>query len=124
MKKLLFLSLSVIALLGLRNIVFASASEGPSCTVAAKVVYRGTEKRKVSGADGKVKEYESKYVTLEVQGTKRKGIFGNCDFVKNGDIFKLDGGGNPHLLRAGDAIDSGVESLSSMGPSGAVLFIN
>ena len=123
-KNLICASLCLIAFLGMHHIVRASASEGPSCTLRAKVIARGTETRQLSGANGKVSTYPSKYILVEVLATQRKGMFGNCDFVKEGDVFKIGSGDYSHLLKVGDTLVSGVEYLSSMGPSGAVLFIN
>jgi len=124
MKKLflsLFITISVVCL----NVVAVSASVlvGASCTVTARVVNKGAETRKAYGPNGEVsREYESKFLKVEILSTKRAGILGNCDFASEGDIFKITGGSNPDPLNVGDIIEAGLEASSAMTPSGVASY--
>ena len=127
MKKLLLPLFIIISFVFLNVVtVSASAMVGASCTVTAKVVNKGVETRKAYGPDGDVsREYESKFLKIEILSTKRAGVFGNCDFASKGDIFKITGGSNPDPLNVGDTIEAGLEASSAMTPSGvASSFIN
>ena len=123
MKRLAFIFSLMICLGVAITPVFADVLSGASCTVSAKIIDKGIETQKAYGSNGNFREYESKYLKLEILTTKPAGTFGDCGFIKIGNVFKIDGGSDPELLRIGDKITAGVESNSSMGPAGVVPFI-
>jgi hypothetical protein len=123
-KNLVFLIFFIVFYFGVISRASADVLSGASCTVSAKVLEKNSEVRKAYGPDGvSFREYESKYLKLEILTTKKAGVFGNCDFIKVGNVFKIDGGSDPEPLKIGDIIQAGVELNSVMGPSGVVGFI-
>ena len=124
MKKLTFIIFSLMICLGVVTTpVFADVLSSASCIVSTKIIDKGIETRKAYGSNGNFREYESKYLKLEILTTKPTGTFGDCGFIKIGNVFKIDGGSDPEPLRIGDKITAGVESNSSMGPAGVIPFI-
>ncbi|PIR46506.1 MAG: hypothetical protein COV07_03695 [Candidatus Vogelbacteria bacterium CG10_big_fil_rev_8_21_14_0_10_45_14] len=124
--KLNILFIATVALFGIsNNIAFASALEGATCTITAEVIDKWSEIKKALWTAGEAsKEYESRYLRIEVVNIKKANFLGSCDFVKKGDVLKLDDGNNPDLIRLGDKMQLGAELASSMGPSGVVNFIH
>ena len=123
-KNLVFLIFFIVLCFGVISHASADVLSGASCTVSAKVLEKNSEVRKAYGPDGvSFREYESKYLKIEILTTKKAGVFGNCDFIKVGNVFKIDGGSDPEPLKIGDIIQAGVELNSVMGPSGVVGFI-
>lgn len=94
--------------------VSASAIIGPSCFVNAKIIQVGSDKTQSDSGS----EYTTNYFKLEIISVDARK---DCP-VKQGQIFKaIDN--NPSTFQKGDVINAGIEAGSSMGPSGAVSFL-
>lgn len=126
MKKLiLIIAISVITSECFHSTTSATLLSGPTCAVTADVIYKGSETLKAYGANGEVSgEYEFEYLKLKILKTKKSGEFGNCGFVKVGNVFKTDSGYDiPDPLNVGDRIEVGVELATSNAPTNEQSFI-
>lgn len=94
--------------------VSASALRGPSCFVTAEVVEVSSETKKLDTG----REYNDTYLNLKIMSIDKGS---NCP-VKVSEVFKVIDN-NPGTFKKGDMLKAGVESASSMGPSGAVSFL-
>jgi len=109
----------VLALTLIAQNVSASALVGPSCFVTAEVVKIGTETRQLDSG----REYESHYLNLKILSVDNS----DCPVQENQVYKAIDNyyaaDNYPASFKTGDKIKAGIEQGSSMGPSGAVSFL-
>ena len=118
MKRFLFGALFSLAFIDATQ---ATVLNGASCEIEAVVKEVSSEKKQICGEGGKnCREYDSPYVVVNIQSINQ---ITNCSFLKVGDDFKLDSGGDLSLLAVGDKLEAGTEVASSMTISGVSSFI-
>lgn len=104
----------VFLALGQGQAVKASALNGAVCSVKAKVVAVGSELRGTDPGRNN-KNYYIDLLVLGISGGR------SCPVAKGRRYRAVDN--YPGVFRKGDVIRGGVESASSMGPAGAVNFL-
>lgn len=113
MKKSNILLIVFILILFAQN-VSASALVGPSCFVIAEIDDIGSEMKKLDSG----KEYESHYLNIKILNI----LSGDTCPVQINQVYQVIDN-HPGTFQKGDRIKAGIELGSSMGPAGAVSFL-